>query len=358
MKFLYKVHSAFDGFTPSRIRERMRQKHLKLGWKRYLDVVDDGDEVWVFFRGPHKFEPGVYVKGRVLSHDHGREEVLLRVTKWSPTKPLTDPVTSKRIAETVAPRGRQVFVYPTDWDNPPDCDVDSTARTCRAHHCDTCPVWNEFPLIQKSALGWPSRLDNDAVKTFAPAFWAIPPRCYLHQEGSISHEIKHSTELFMRFKVGEENLAYPLALGMFRALQARHQLEWDVLVPVPLSPDKIRKQELHRTRWLARELGEMLGARISEHLSLQYPISKRRLLKKGVGPAKYEKRYAKALVAGRRLSNVSRVLIVDDVCTHGSTLSCVARELQRLYPDAHIGATTAAQMILRGAIENSDSLLA
>src|SRR3990172_7677500 len=63
MRFIYKINSAYDGFTPAKIPARLLAgKRIKLGWNRYVDVVDPGHEVWVYFRGPHRFEPGVYIK--------------------------------------------------------------------------------------------------------------------------------------------------------------------------------------------------------------------------------------------------------------------------------------------------------
>src|ERR1700729_2536258 len=51
VKFLYKIYSGYDGFQPARIDGRMIDgKTLRLGWDKYLDVVEPGAEVWVYFR--------------------------------------------------------------------------------------------------------------------------------------------------------------------------------------------------------------------------------------------------------------------------------------------------------------------
>lgn len=65
MKFVYKINSSFDGFRPSCIPARLEGKSLELGWKTYVDVVELGDEVWVYFLGPHKFVNGIYARGIV-----------------------------------------------------------------------------------------------------------------------------------------------------------------------------------------------------------------------------------------------------------------------------------------------------
>jgi hypothetical protein len=57
VKFLFKINSGFDGFRPARIPDRLEPGGLlPLGWDRYIDAVDDGSEVWVYFRGPRHAE--------------------------------------------------------------------------------------------------------------------------------------------------------------------------------------------------------------------------------------------------------------------------------------------------------------
>jgi len=67
-------------------------------------LVEVGDEVWVYFHGPQRFENGVYVKGFVQEVDVANRDVYIRVRNHSVGAPLTDDVTSRRIAEVVAPR--------------------------------------------------------------------------------------------------------------------------------------------------------------------------------------------------------------------------------------------------------------
>src|SRR5262245_7522471 len=100
MRFLYKINSSYDGFTPADIPDRLRSgRHMKLGWKRYIDVVERGHEVWVYFCGPHNFEPGVYVKGVVRKINPSREHVILRITEYETDAPVTDEETSRRVAK-------------------------------------------------------------------------------------------------------------------------------------------------------------------------------------------------------------------------------------------------------------------
>jgi hypothetical protein len=63
VKYLFKINSGFDGFTPSQIPTRQRDGQLTLGWPRYIEALEPGDEVWVYFLGRHRFTPGVYAIG-------------------------------------------------------------------------------------------------------------------------------------------------------------------------------------------------------------------------------------------------------------------------------------------------------
>src|SRR4051812_12609024 len=118
MKFLYKIWSGYDGFTPRQLSKRLQRRILSLRWGRYIDSVEEGHEVWVYFHGPRVAPFGVYVKGFVQSIDTDSNRVHLRVREQSTEQPLTDPETSDRIAGIIKARGLQVFVYPEVWDTP------------------------------------------------------------------------------------------------------------------------------------------------------------------------------------------------------------------------------------------------
>lgn len=212
MKFLYKIHSGYDGFTPQRIPERLQApKRLRLVWKRYVDAVHIGDEVWVYFHGPHKFENGVYAKGIVQQIEAEQQSVFIRLRSYSVTDPLTDPATSQNVAWAVATRYLQVFLFPQEWAVAPACDVDAAATSCKERNCESCPTWQALPLVEPSDCGSPAYLSSE-VHPIVPAYWVIPARCYLG--GNVSASVRRTSELFYRFKVGEKSLAFPLALGM------------------------------------------------------------------------------------------------------------------------------------------------
>jgi predicted amidophosphoribosyltransferase len=182
----------------------------------------------------------------------------------------------------------------------------------------------------------------------------------VYREGrSVDPRIVETSGLFRRFKVGDKNVAYPLALGMFQQLKQANLTDFDAIVPIPLSPDKAANNELHRTRALALELGRLLGTPVLELLSLAHPIGKRALRREtGAGPEEFELEYGKALVVDPDASQVQRVLLVDDACTEGSTLEVAASALRRVRPSAWIVTSTSVQMAVKAVVRSEESLLA
>ncbi len=355
MKFLYKIHSGYDGFHPGRIPRRLIDgKFLQLGWRKYLDEVSRGDEVWIYFRGPHQFEEGVYVKGRVASVDLAAQEVLLRPYRYRTDRPVTDRSTSERVAAIVSVRYRQVFVLPEDWESIPDCTIYLAADSCAQRNCEWCSTWQSLPTVGRDHVNTPERAPS-SLSGYAPAYWAIPPRGFL--SGSlIAPEIHRTTQIVKAFKMGNANLAYPLARGMFEALLVRDMLQFDCVVPVPLSPEKASRGEIHRTRLLANELGRLLGTPVREWLSLDNPVSKRRMLSAGYSYTDFERHYAASLSVRSTIASVRRILLVDDISTRGGTLKVICRAIWAANSEAEIAAVVGAQMIVKAAVRDESAV--
>jgi predicted amidophosphoribosyltransferase len=163
----------------------------------------------------------------------------------------------------------------------------------------------------------------------------------------------------MRFKVGEEALAYPLSLGMYNVLMNGGVTDVDAVVPIPLSPDKEKAGEINRTRLLARELCRLLGAHLASVLSLSHAISKHKLrIHKGFSVTQFEAKYSEALAVDTRVREFRRLLLIDDVCTEGSTLRCAVGALRAVHPNSEISLATAGQMIVKNVVKYEAPLLA
>lgn len=352
MRFLYKIHSGFDGFYPKRIPERLEEgKYLNLSWRRYLDVVKRADEVWVYFRGPHTFDEGVYLKGRVKDINLDDQEIILRVSRYKTTSPLTNARNSQRAARIAEPRYRQVFLLPDDWGVVTTCNVFTTGDSCSRQECEWCSVWKALPRIKKNQIKCPQHL-NLPISNYVPAYWTIPARCFI-ASSTISKKFHKLTQILGAFKTGNGNLAYPLARGIYESLITRKvDLEFDCVVPIPLSPDKAKKGEIHRARLLARELSKLLDSPVKEILSLEKPISKRKMLNSGYSYSGFMNKYRELLTVDNRINKCDRALLVDDVCTHGGTLEVSCKALCEVNPQLDIVATPACQMIVVSALRD------
>ncbi len=359
MKFLFKIWSGFDGFVPAKIPERLLPRSdLKLGWMRYMDPAEIGDEVWVYFHGSG-VRNGIYAKGFIRAKHPKEHYVLLRVQEYATGDPLTDGATNERIAAVVGKYGLQVFIYPEVWDIPPECSVSTSASSCEKRQCRSCRTWQSLPLIRHQDYSLPHRLPS-FLETFVPAYWVIPSRCFLYSESKqISPLVHRTSDLFYRFKMGISKLAYPLALGLYEGLQERALLDFDCIVPIPLSPEKVENKEIHRTLLLARELGRLLGVEVADALRLSRPTSKS-ILRTGLGltPRQFETKYLDALAVDSCLESYTRILLLDDVCTEGSTLRAAATAITQTASNPQITAAAAGQMIMRAVVRDDSMLFA
>ncbi len=343
MRFIYKIHSGYDGFRPAVIRDRMKDGRLALAWRHYIDVVEKGWECWIYFHGPHRFENGVYVKGIVDDIDLEARQVRLRVRNYSPKKPIAPRGTSTQIAELVAPRYRQVFAWPEEWTVAPECGLEA----CSNRRCGDCSTWQSLPLIPPDHVRPPLRLRWSEYEVVVPAHWIVPRRCY---ETQIEPKIREVSDRFKAFKMGEKAYAHPFARSIFEELRRRELLSFDYVVPIPLSPEKAEQGETHRVLELAMELGRLLAVRTQEMLKLTRSVSKGQMVSRGTyTPARFESKYRRALEV-KVPEDANRILLVDDVMTRGSTAAQAVDLIRDTRPNTHVAIATAGQMIVKEAV--------
>ena len=221
--------------------------------------------------------------------------------------------------------------------------------------CQSCQGWQALPRIGTNHCAWPTRLSH-SFDGFTPGLWVIPTRCYWRQ-ANISEHIRRGSELFYRFKTGQSSLGFPLALAMYEALKEQQTSRFDCVIPIPLSPDKKETGQIDRTRILAHELATLLRVPVAHLLSLKGPISKRQFLSAGRSLAHFEERYHQLVTVDATIIEYSRILLLDDVCTQGSTLNCALRKIRETHPTCRITATTAGQMLLKSVVRDEHQIL-
>jgi predicted amidophosphoribosyltransferase len=133
--------------------------------------------------------------------------------------------------------------------------------------------------------------------------------------------------------------------------------DFDCIVPVPLSPDKQKKGQPNRTRILAQALGALLRITVADVLSLSGAISKRQFLSAALTQAQFEHQYRQLLNVDTSIRRYPRILLLDDVCTEGSTLNSALQRIRETHPQSQLSATTAGQMILKSVVKDERLIL-
>lgn len=202
-------------------------------------------------------------------------------------------------------------------------------------------------------------LVSGRVKAFVPAYWVIGRRSFVWRKSArIRPGVRQSSEMFYRFKTGEAALAYPLAKGMAQALASRKLLDFDVIVPVPLSPDKLALGEIHRTLLLAKSLSALTRKPVWEAIKLSAPKGKRSSLAAGDPPAQFRRDYAKLLqIDVGKLTGADTILLLDDVCTEGNTFSATVGAMRAAGVTSKIVVASAGQMTIRRAVRVDGAVL-
>jgi ComF family protein len=122
---------------------------------------------------------------------------------------------------------------------------------------------------------------------------------------------------------GVRALAQPLA-GLLVEYQRTQHLPADVVVPVPLHPQREAERGYNQAALLAEVLGDALGLPVALHL-----LERVRPTPPQVGLNAAERRSnVHAAFRATREAAARRVLLVDDVCTTGATLNACGAALK------------------------------
>lgn len=175
-------------------------------------------------------------------------------------------------------------------------------------------------------------------------------RCGLPFEGEITNtfECTNCRELELHFNsarsavvlktvVSEAMHAYKYNRAMWferflaglllqKAVPALRPQKWDIIVPVPLHPTKLREREFNQAARLAKHLGAALNLPVDTK-SLQRITPTQTQTKLSRADRAKNVRGAFAVRKGVRLTS-KRVIVLDDMFTTGATTSDCARALQ------------------------------
>lgn len=134
-------------------------------------------------------------------------------------------------------------------------------------------------------------------------------------------------EILNRYKYRRQEWFEPLLRQIFVTGTVPEQ-EWDVIVPVPIHPVRLRERGFNQTERLAKWLAEQTGVELCAHAlrRVRYTQSQTQLAR-----SERFRNVKKAIGAGPEIDRVRNrnVVLIDDVLTTGATCSACAEVLMK-----------------------------
>jgi ComF family protein len=123
---------------------------------------------------------------------------------------------------------------------------------------------------------------------------------------------------------GVTALAEPLG-GLMAEYWSKHRTPVDVLVPVPLHKSRLRERGFNQAALLARQLSKQIDVAVNEHTLVRQRATASQV---DLNTEERKKNVRDAFLCTTSALADRRVLLIDDVCTTGSTLEACAVALK------------------------------
>ena len=189
--------------------------------------------------------------------------------------------------------------------------------------CPKCGRPQTSDILCPACVGWQSSIDGI--------------RSPLRFEGLVReavHQLKYKNL---------RSFAAPLA-GLMLEYLNQNPLQFQVLVPVPLHPKRLRERGYNQSALIAGELGRLTGLPVDSHSLLRTAYVLPQALTRSVEERRQNVKQA-FKCAGDSLKD-KQVLLIDDVSTSGATLDACAAAL-KLSGTASVWGLVLAREILR-----------
>jgi len=356
MYYVYRISSSYDGFTPSKISSRLENgKYLVYNWYQYFDQLEKRDVVFTFFTGKG-VTPGIYLISRIVEIEDGKK-AKGRILEYDEKKPIISVEEFNQIEQNIFTRPRgSVFVIPPSiypiFDKVLSKEVKSDIEIFDKVDCEQCKYTQDFskcPIFGPEYLiNWEKEVDTHirGFEGIISPFWILPRQSWWMKLSYAEHNI---SKIFYAFKSGYDLYAILFAEGIVAAMKRNEifkDLEFDLIINIPLSPEKKDAGEFDRVDSICSALSSILKVKyVKNMLQLSKPISRRGYKNLGKTNTTFMTDYFKLLQwKNKRSLNNKKILIVDDVITDGKTLFTFAQKIRKEYPQAQLYAATSGIM--------------
>lgn len=215
-----------------------------------------------------------------------------------------------------SPGWQQARAWLLDLVFPPHCQACGRAGQWFCDRCIGAVNYLRPPLCVRCGLQSDDGLDCRAClrHPLPPALDGL--RAVAHYDGELRrviHALKyeHMTAL-----------AEPLG-RMLNTYLAQHPLPFDLIVPVPLHPERREDRGYNQAELLAKVIARQCGVALNASALVRKLNTTPQV---GLNETERRRNVRDAFHCAQRLDGL-RVLVVDDVCTTGATLSECARAL-------------------------------
>ncbi len=141
-----------------------------------------------------------------------------------------------------------------------------------------------------------------------------------------------------QFKYQGITILYRDFAPMLADCYSNHQLNSDVIVPVPLHKSRYKERGYNQAALLAQGLSKLIGLPVNHKALVRHRITKTQMTLKA---AERKINVSNAFVCQSTALKGKKILLIDDVCTTGATLDACAQALKQANASAVYGLTLA-----------------
>jgi ComF family protein len=141
-----------------------------------------------------------------------------------------------------------------------------------------------------------------------------------------------------QFKYQGITILYRDFAPMLADCYSDHQLNSDVIVPVPLHKSRYKERGYNQAALLAQGLSKLIGLPVNRKALVRHRITKTQMTLKA---EERKINVSNAFVCQSTALKGKKILLIDDVCTTGATLDACAQALKQANARAVYGLTLA-----------------